>query len=368
VEQVDGLCVGKDIPAEQAIKKMAIGEVKPQEEDDEDCEIEELASSPPAANPGVSGEKSGDSGFPGNSGENPGNSGPADGDSQSNRENEKLIQQEVSDPHPRVRQSVQRDHPIDNILGSIRRGVTTRSRLANFCEHYSFVSMLEPLRVEEALGDAYWVMAMQEELNNFTRNEVWSLVERPKQNVIGTKWVFRNKQDENGVVTKNKARLVAKGYTQVEGLDFGETYAPVARFEAIRILLDFATRHNLKLHQMDVKSAFLNGPISEEVYVGQPSSFEDPQFPNHVYKLHKAIYGLKQAPRAWYECLKEFLLKKGFEIGTADPTLFTHKQGNDLFVCQIYVDDIIFCCTNQAWVDEFSRIMTKRFEMSMMGE
>jgi hypothetical protein len=158
--------------------------------------------------------------------------------------------------------------------------------------------MLEPLRVEEALDDADWVMAMQEELNNFTRNEVLSLVERPKQNVIGTKWVFRNKQDENGVVTKNKARLVAKGYTQVEGLDFGETYAPVARLEAIHILLAFATNHNFKLHQMYVKSAFLNGPISKEVYVEQSPGFEDPHFPSHVYKLHKALYGLKQAPRA----------------------------------------------------------------------
>jgi hypothetical protein len=306
VEQVDELCVGKDVLAEKAIKKIAIGEVKPQEEDDEDCEIEEPTSTLPAANPGVSGEKSGDSGFPRNSGESSENSGPAAG-AQSSQENEELIQQEVLDPHPRVRQSVQRDHPIDNILGSIHRGVTTRSRLANFCEHYSFVSMLEPLRVEETLDDADWVMAMQEELNNFTRNEVWSLVECPKQNVIGTKWVFRNKQDENGVVTKNKARLVAKGYTQVEGLDFGETYAPVISLEAIRILLAFATHHNFKLHQMDVKSAFLNGPISEEVYVEQPPGFEDPQFPNHIFKLHKALYGLKQAPRAWYECLKEFL-------------------------------------------------------------
>jgi hypothetical protein len=136
-------------------------------------------------------------------------------------------------------------------------------------------------------------MAMQEELNNFTWNEVWSLVECPKQNVIGTKWVFHNKQDENGVVTKNKARLVAKGYTQVEGLDFGETYALVARLEAIRILLAFATHHNFKLHQMDVKSDFLHGLISEEVYVEQPLGFEDPQFPNHVYKLHKVLYGLK---------------------------------------------------------------------------
>jgi hypothetical protein len=248
VEQVDELCVGKDVPAEKAIRKMAIGEVKPQEEDDEDCEIEETAILPPAANPRVSGEKSRDSGFSGNFGEKSRESGHAADTSQGNQEIEDLIQQEVSDPHPRVRQSVQRDHPVDNILGSIRRGVTTRSRLANFCEHYSFVSMLEPLRVEDALGDADWVMAMQEELNNFTRNEVWSLVERPKQNMIGTKWVFHNKQDEDGVVTKNKARLVAKGYTQVEGLDFGETYAPVARLEEICILLAFVTHHNFKLH------------------------------------------------------------------------------------------------------------------------
>jgi hypothetical protein len=152
-------------------------------------------------------------------------------------------------------------------------------------------------------------------LNNFKRNEVWELVPRPKQNVIGTKWVFRNKQDEFGVVTKNKARLVGKGYTQVEGLDFGETYAPVARLDSIRILLAYATHHDFKLHQMDVKSAFLNGPLQEEVYVEQPPGFEDSRFPNHVYKLHKVLYGLKQAPRAWYECLKDFLLKNGFEIG-----------------------------------------------------
>jgi len=117
--------------------------------------------------------------------------------------------------------------------------------------------------VEDALADPDWVMAMQEELNNFTRNEVWSLVERPKQNVIGTKWVFRNKEAEYGVVTRNKARLVAKGFTQIEGLDFGETYAPVARLESIRILLAFAAHHDFKLFQMDVKSAFLNGPLSE---------------------------------------------------------------------------------------------------------
>jgi hypothetical protein len=153
---------------------------------------------------------------------------------------------------------------------------------------------LEPLKVGEALDDPDWVMAMQEELNNFTRNEVRSLVERPKQNVIGTKWVFRNKQDEHGVVTRNKARLVAQGFTKIEGLDFGETYVPVARLESIHILLAFATHHNFKLYQMDVKSTFLNGPISELVYIEQPPGFEDSKFPNHVYKLLRRSMGLSK--------------------------------------------------------------------------
>ena len=278
----------------------------------------------------------------------------------------KPIQPQSQIPHPRVHQSIQRDHPVDNILGSIQRGVTTRTCLATFCEHYSFVSSLEPLKVDEALEDPDWVIAMQEELNNFTRNEVWELVERPKKNVIGTKWVFRNKQDEHGVVTRNKVRLVAKGFTQIEGLDFGETYALIARLESIRILLAYATHHDFKLYQMDVKSAFLNGPLSELVYVEQLPGFEDPRFPNHVYKLHKALYGLKQAPRAWYECLKDFLLKNSFEMGKADSTLFTQKVEKYLFIRQIYVDDITFGSTNEKFCEEFSRIMTKRFEMSIM--
>jgi hypothetical protein len=180
---------------------------------------------------------------------------------------------------------IQWDHPVDNILGSLRKGVTTCSHLVNFYQYYSFVSSLEPLKVEQALGYLDWVVAMQEELNNFKRNQVWSLVERPNTNVIGTKWVFRNKQDENGVVTRNKARLVAQGFTKVEGLDFEEMYAPVARLEAIRMLLAYAAHHNFKLYQMDVKSAFLNGPIQELVYVEQPLGFKDPKFPNHIFKL-----------------------------------------------------------------------------------
>jgi hypothetical protein len=231
-----------------------------------------------------------------------------------------------------------------------------------------FVSSIEPFRVEEALQDPNWVLAMQEELNNFKRNEVWSLVPRLKQNVVGTKWVFRNKQYEHGVVTRNKARLVAKGYAQVAGLDFEETFAPVARLESIRILLAYAAHHSFRLFQMDVKSAFLNGPIKEEVYVEQPPGFEDDRYPDHVYKLCKALYGLKQALRAWYECLRDFLILNAFKVGKADPTLFTKTCNGDIFVCQIYVDDIVFGSTNQKSCEEFSRVMTQKFEMSMMGE
>jgi hypothetical protein len=174
--------------------------------------------------------------------------------------------------------------------------------------------------------------------------------------------------EQDGIVVRNKARLVAQGYTQVEGLDFGETYAPVARLEAIRILLAYAYAHNIKLYRTDVKSAFLNGYINELVYVEQPPSFEDEKKPNHVYKLRKALYSLKQAPRAWYERLRDFLLTKGFIMGKVDTTLFTNKIGNDLFVLQIYVDDIIFGPTNQDFCEEFGKIMANEFEMSMIRE
>jgi hypothetical protein len=154
----------------------------------------------------------------------------------------------------------------------------------------------------------------------------------PKQNVVGTKWVFRNKQDEHRVVTRNKARLVAKGYAQVAGLDFEETFAPVARLESIRILLAYAAHHSFRLFQMDVKSAFLNGPIKEEVYVEQPPGFEDDRYPDHVYKLSKALYGLKQAPRAWYNALEISLFLMLSRLGKSIP-LFSQRLAMVIFLC-----------------------------------
>ena len=161
--------------------------------------------------------------------------------------------------------------------------------------------------MNEALADSDWVTAMQEELHQFERNKVWHLVPKPaERTIIRTTWVFQNKLDESGTVTRNKARLVVQGYNQEEGIDYEETFAPVARIEAIRILIAFAAHMEIKLYQMNVKSTFLNGYLKEEVYVKQPPGFENGDFPNHVFKLDKALYGLKQAPRAWYERCQVF--------------------------------------------------------------
>ena len=273
--------------------------------------------------------------------------------------------------HPRVANEVQIEKIISdiNIPGPLTR--SKASHLSNFCGHFAFVSITEPTKVDEAFLEPEWIQAMQEELHQFELNNVWELVKRPdprKHNIIGTKWIYRNKQDENGLVVRNKARLVAQGYTQVEGIDFDETFAPVARLEAIRILLAYANHHDITLYQMDVKSAFLNGKLEEEVYVAQPPGFEDPKNPDKVFRLNKALYGLKQAPRAWYDTLKEFLMKKGFKPGSLDPTLFTKSYDGELFVCQIYVDDIIFGCTDQRYSDEFAYMMSEEYQMSMMGE
>jgi hypothetical protein len=151
---------------------------------------------------------------------------------------------------------------------------------------------------------------------------------------------------------------VAKGYAQVAGLDFEETFAPVGRLESICILLAYVAHHSFKLYQMNMKSTFLNWLIKKEVYVEQPPGFKDDRYPDHVYKLSKALYGLKQAPRALYECLRYFLISNAFKVRKPDPILFTKTCNGDLFICQIYVDAIIFGTTNQRSCEEFSRVMT----------
>jgi hypothetical protein len=195
---------------------------------------------------------------------------------------------------------IQKAHPPQQIIANLNERVTRSLRSAHlsYFSNTLFVALFEPRDVGHALSDSSWVNAIHEELENFERNQVWTLVDPWRDvNVIGTKWLFKNKQAEDGEVVRNKARLVAQGYSQVEGLDFRETFAPVARLEAIRILLAFTASKGFKLYQMDVKSNFLNGVI-QEVYVRQPLGFESPKYPDRVYKLSKALYGLKQVSRA----------------------------------------------------------------------
>ncbi|GJV96382.1 ribonuclease H-like domain-containing protein [Tanacetum coccineum] len=290
-------------------------------------------------------------------------------------------------PIPTTR--IHKDHPVDQIIGDLNSAPQTRRMTKNLKEHglfssvqqrtnhkdfqnclfACFLSQEEPKKVIQALKDPSWIEAMQDELLQFKLQKVWTLVDLPNgKRAIGTKWVYRNKKDERGIVIKNKARLVAQGYTQEEGIDYDEVFAPVARIEAIRLFLAYASFKDFVVYQMDVKSAFLYGKIEEEVYVCQPPGFEDPDFPDRVYKVEKALYGLHQAPRAWYETLSTYLLENRFQRGQIDKTLFIKRDQGDILIVQVYVDDIIFGSTKKKLCTEFEKMMHKKFQMSSMGE
>ncbi|GJT50334.1 hypothetical protein Tco_0976491 [Tanacetum coccineum] len=290
-----------------------------------------------------------------------------------------------STPHTRIH----KDHPIDHVIGDVQSSVQTRRMTTSYselgflgaiyegkthqdlhtCLFACFLSQEEPKRVSKALSDPAWVEAMQEELLQFKLQNVWVIINLPKgHRGIGTKWVYRNKKDERGIVIRNKARLVAQGHTQEEGIDYDEVFAPVARIEAIRIFLAYASYMGFTVYQMDVKSAFLYGQIEEEVYVCQPLGFEDPDHPDKVYKVVKALYGLHQAPRAWYDTLATYLLSNGFQRGQIDQTLFIKSQKGHILLVQIYVDDIIFGSTKKELCDEFEKLIKDKFQMSSMGE
>ncbi|GKA74957.1 putative ribonuclease H-like domain-containing protein [Tanacetum coccineum] len=234
-------------------------------------------------------------------------------------------------PIPTTR--IHKDHPLNQVIGDLKG-----------CQRV-WRNMDGPKKVIHALKDLSWIEAMQEELLQ-----------------------FKNKKDERGIVIRNKARLVAQGYTQEEGIDYDEVFALVARIEAIRLFLAYASFKDFVVYQMDVKSAFLYGKIKEEVYVCQPPGFEDPDFPDRVYKVEKALYGLHQAPRAWYETLSTYLLDNGFQRGKIDKTLFIKRHKGDILLVQVYVDDIIFGSTKKELCFAFEKLMHEKFQMSSMGE
>nr|GEU59793.1 copia protein [Tanacetum cinerariifolium] len=362
------------------------------------------------------------------------------------------------------------------VIGNPSQSIKTRRQLesdAEMCMFALTVSRTEPKNIKESMVDSAWIESMQEELHQFDRLDVWELVDRPLCiNVINLKWLWKNKRDEENTIIRNKSRLVANGYAQKEGVDFEESFTPVARLEAVRLFIAYATHKSFTIYQMDVKTAFLYGPLKEEVYINQPDGFVDPYHTDKVYRLKKALYGLKQAPRAWYDELSKFLLSKGFTKGYAqkkgvdfeesfapvarleavrlfiayvahksfivyqmdvktvflygplkekvyvnqpdgfidpyhpvkvyrlkkalyglkqaprawydelfnflvskgfskgsiDPTLFITKHEEDILLVQIYVDDIIFGFTNSKLSKSFEKLMHGKFEMSLMGE
>ncbi|GJT45683.1 retrovirus-related pol polyprotein from transposon TNT 1-94 [Tanacetum coccineum] len=251
---------------------------------------------------------------------------------------------QVTQPRDHLRRWT-KDHPLDNIIGNPSRPVSTKKQLASdalWCCFHTELSKVEPKNFKMAVIEDCWFQAMQDEIHEFDRLEVWELVPRPIYvMVIALKWIYKVKLDEYGDVLKNKARLVAKGYRQEEEYD----------------------------HLPDgCQTAFLNGDLQEEVFVSQPEGFEDQDNPTHVYRLKKALYGLKQAPRAWYDTLSKFLLANNFFKGAVDPTLFTRKSGKHILLVQIYVDDIIFASTDHNACHIFSKEMSSKFQMSMMGQ
>ncbi|GJY58594.1 retrovirus-related pol polyprotein from transposon TNT 1-94 [Tanacetum coccineum] len=234
-----------------------------------------------------------------------------------------------------------KDHLITNVIGDLSRSVSTRKQLHTdvmWCYFDAFLTSVEPKNFKQAMTEPSWIDAMQEEIHEFERLEVWELVP------------------------------FAQGFRQEEGIDFEESFAPVARIETICIFVANAAHKNMTIYQMDVKTAFLNGELKEELYVSQLEGFVDQDNPSHVYKLKKALYGLKQASRAWYDMLSSFLISQQFSKGVVDPTLFTRHAGNDILLVQIYVDDIIFASSNTAMCDKFANQMTNKFKMPMMGK
>lgn len=241
--------------------------------------------------------------------------------------------------------------------------------LKDLYESTQVMLVADPTCFEEADMKDEWKVAMKDEIAAIEKNKTWRLVRLPEgKNVIGVKWVYKTKVGPEGEILKHKARLVVRGYTQEQGVDFDETFSPVARFETIRTLLAIAAHLKLTVYQFDVKSAFLNGELKEDVYIEQPKGFEVHGKKEHVYKLDKALYGLKQAPRAWYSKIDSHFLETGFERSSSEPNLYIKKNGgNELLIVCLYVDDMIYMGTNQSLIDQFKESMKKKFEMTDLG-
>jgi hypothetical protein len=240
---------------------------------------------------------------------------------------------------------VQKNHRENLMLGDKIVKTHTRRKLACSyeCVNLSLLSKIELKCFEEASNDQHWINFMEEYLNQIEKNQTWELVPKPKdKNVIGTKWVFRNKLNEDGKVVRNKARLVCKGYAQVKGIEFEEKFSHVARLEAIIMFLAFASFKNFKVYHIDIKSAFLNGYLEEEVYIKQLEIFLLSENEGYICRLKKSLYGLKKAPKVWYSRLDKYLQQHSFRRGTIDNNIYIKTSHEDMLIIVVYVADIIF--------------------------
>ncbi|GLT43009.1 hypothetical protein SLA2020_169860 [Shorea laevis] len=274
------------------------------------------------------------------------------------------LQEQISDEATDLVE-LEYDEENDQIDDVPVRGTRTLEDVYNRCN----VAITEPSCLQDAMSSEEWKTAMQEELNMIEKNATWKLVDRPtNKNVIGVKWVYKVKLNSDGSLNKCKARLVVKGYSQLAGIDFTETFAPVARFDTIRLLFAMAAQKGWLIYQLDVKSAFLNGELKEEIYIEQPDGYVKKGAEHKVYLLKKALYGLKQAPRAWYGKIDNHLLSLGFEKSIEEATLYVKEKGADLIIVSIYVDDLLVTGSCEAMVRNFKDDMMKMFEMNDLGK
>ena len=233
-----------------------------------------------------------------------------------------------------------------------------------------FISTEDPTTFEEAQKMMKWREAMDVEIRAIEKNRTWELIAFPKgAKPIGVKWVFKTKLNEKGNVDKYKARLVVKGYSQREGIDYKEVFAPVARWDTIRAIIALAAHKRWHVFQLDVKSAFLYGELNEEIFVEQPQEYEKKGEEHKVYRLKKALYGLKQAPRAWYSRIEAYFIKEGFDKCFCEHTLFI-KTGDkeEILIVSLYVDDLIFTGNDEIMFTKFKDSMQKEFDMSDLGK
>lgn len=236
-------------------------------------------------------------------------------------------------------------------------------------EELLFLGCEEPCSFKQAAKDKSWKQAMVREMESIEKNGTWRLTDPPvDQKVIGLKWIFKLKKDADGRIVKHKARLVAKGYVQEYGVDFEEVFAPVTRIETVRLLLALAAKNDWVIHHLDVKTAFLNGEINEDVYVVQPEGFEKPGQEQKVYKLLKALYGLRQAPRAWYAKLNSCLADLGFTRFPSEHAVYTRKEGEEGLVIAVYVDDLLITGSSKEMIERFKNEMSQKFEMTDLGK